>query len=83
MACTEVPNQIKYVLHGLYRGAKPNKICFSPQSHWLSHRLYIYVQTLPATNTLYINKVHVNNQVIPVVRIINGNLYSENDNVLS
>jgi hypothetical protein len=22
----------KYVLHGLYRGAKPNKICFSPPS---------------------------------------------------
>jgi hypothetical protein len=32
----------KHVLHGLYRGAKPNKICFSPPSHWLSHRLYIY-----------------------------------------
>jgi hypothetical protein len=34
-------SRYKYVLHGLYRGAKPNKICFSPPSHWLSHRLYI------------------------------------------
>jgi hypothetical protein len=32
----------KYVLHGLYRGAKPNKICFSSPSHWLSQQLYIY-----------------------------------------
>jgi hypothetical protein len=30
------------MLHGLYRGAKPNKICFSAPSHWLSHQRYIY-----------------------------------------
>jgi hypothetical protein len=38
----------KYVLHGLYSGAKPNKICFSPPSHWLSHRLYIYRLCIPS-----------------------------------